>query len=235
MICKILEKIPEKHLLKMAHVNRSFNKLALSLIRSSESYFWRKNTRDDPNGSRSLLLKFTSLQVLNMDYAQPMFDSMSSEQVDHFSRQLAHSCPKISTIYLSDVICFKIVHKYLLQLERSKVHNRLKKLIAFIDSDGEQVEKEYLLEQIVKLSPQIQTLDVTRCHTGSNNGSITSSSTVSSRRSSNCSIQSCNEDSPNALCITCQSMIEDKSDDMRYEIENEAILHSLLAQETHCI
>lgn len=230
MIYKILEKVPQADLLKMSHVNRSFNQLSLSLITNSESYFWRKNTREDPDGSRSLLLKFNNLQILNMDYCQPMFDSMSNEEIEHFSSLLAIKCKKISTIYFSDIISFRIVHQYVNNLAKFNIKNRLKKLIIFIDSDVDESEKELILQQIIKLSPQIQFMDVTRCQTNINTN-------VTSRRLSNCSIDSnISSESENTLCISCQSLIEDKPDDLRREIENEAFLHSQMAgDETHCI
>lgn len=219
MVRKILEKVPQNDLLKMSHVNRSFNQLALSLITSSEGYFWRKNTRDDPNGTRSLMLKFPNLKILNMDYCQPMFDSMSNEEIEKFSSSLATNCQKISTIYFSDIKSFRIVHQYVSNLAKFNIENRLKKLVVFIDSDADENEKEFILDQIFEMSPQIQVLDVTRCQTKN-------SMKCSSRRLSDCSIDSSD---------SCQSLIEDKSDDLRREIENEAFLHSQLAEQTHCI
>ena len=162
IIENILRKIPTRHLLTVSHVNQLFNQLALPLITECESYLWRKRTREDPSGARSLITKFASLQVLNMDYCQPMFDNMTSEQIEAFASDLAHNCQKISTVFMSDIICFRIIHAYVMKMQQLSIPNRLTKLVIFIDSDEWREERELLLEEIRQRSPGIEKLDVTR-------------------------------------------------------------------------
>lgn len=162
IIENILRKIPSRYLLTVSHVNQLFNQLALPLITECESYLWRQRTRQDPEGARSLLTKFTSLQILNMDYCQPMFNNMTSEQIQSFANDLAYNCRKISTVYMSDIICFRIIHAYVVRMNQLFIPNQLRKLIIFIDSDEWREEREVLLQEILRLSPNINKVDVTR-------------------------------------------------------------------------